>query len=58
MMVLIRVGGSGIGEKGEGWFEIDLEVDLTQLGDRLEWQVYEKKMPRMTSGFWFEELSS
>ena len=56
MMVLIRVGGSGIGERGEGWFEIDL--DLTQLGDRLEWQVYEKEMPRMTSGFWFEELSS
>lgn len=57
-MVLIQVGGSGIGEKGEGWFEIDLEVDLTQLGDRLEWQVYETEMPRMTSGFWFEELSS
>ena len=50
MMVLIRVGGSGIGERGEGWFEIDLEVDLTQLGDRLEWQVCEKEMPRMTSG--------
>ena len=28
-MVLIQVGGSGIGEKGEEWFEIDLEVDLT-----------------------------
>lgn len=36
MMVLTQVGVSGVGEKGEEWFEIDLELEFTELGDRLD----------------------
>lgn len=45
-----------MGEEREGWLEIDLEMDLIELGDR--WPVSEKDMATVTLGFWFDVLCS